>query len=282
MEIDTYYPTHPVLRKHIEYYYFQKTDSCDFATDYYAFPNTLQALNIHKNVSCEINAHQVKVSGTEEDNYKIILQGRFELPLHVMLRGRINKLTILFKPLGLNHFIRSPYTAIASYPTQIFNDWDEDNNYTAFLDLFYEEKANSKRIQVLEDFLMLRYRAFNEAAMLQQVLNMLSDFSFELSIEEIALKMNLNTRTFNRLFRKHLGISPVGFKKIARFRHSLKNKIFDTHFTSLTKIGYESNFYDQAYFTKVYKKITGENPSSFFNSIDKLADNQLIFKFVNK
>ena len=118
--------------------------------------------------------------------------------------------------------------------------------------------------------------------MIQNALTLLTDFANELPIEEIAKRLLLNTRTFNRLFFKHFGISPVGFRKISRFRHSLRNRLFDARFTTLTEIGYESNFYDQSYFIKMYKKITGDNPSRFFNSIEKLADNQLIFRFVNK
>lgn len=281
MKIDIFYPEHPLLKECIEYYYFQKNDSNTFSADYFAFPHTLQALNIHKNISCEINSHQVKVTGIEEDNYAMILQGRFELPLHVQQEGKINKLTIIFKPLGLNCFIKSPYYEIGSEPTQMFTEWSKSKSNITFLDQFYKEADNKKRIELLEDFLLLHYTSFNHAAMLKECLALLSDFDKEISIQEISDKMQLNVRTFNRLFIKHLGISPVGYRKVARFRHSLKNKLFDSNFTSLTKIGYESNFYDQSYFNKIYKQVTGDNPSKFFNSIEKLADNQLIFKFVN-
>ena len=282
MQIDTFYPEHPLLNEYIEYYYFQKTDSYDFSNEYYAFPNTLQALNIHKNISCEIESHQVKVTGIEEDNYTVILQGRYRLPLHVQQKGKLDKVSIIFKPLGLNHFIKSSYAAIASQPTQIFTEWTKDQNYSSFLNSFYYERDNTKRIHVLETYLLTHYTLLNQAAILKHSLNMLADFNVELSVEEIAKDLHVNERTFNRLFWKNLGISPVAFRKIARFRHSLKNKLFADRFATLTKIGYESNFYDQSYFNKIYKKITGDNPSRFFSSIEKLADNQLIFRFVNK
>lgn len=111
---------------------------------------------------------------------------------------------------------------------------------------------------------------------------MLSNFNPEVSIEDIAKKFSLSSRTLGRVFKKHLGISPVGFRKIARFRHSLKNKLLSSKFNTLTKIGYESNFYDQSYFNKVYKNLTGQNPKAFFNSIEKLANDRLVFKFIKK
>jgi AraC-like DNA-binding protein len=212
----------------------------------------------------------------------MLLNGRYELPLHVQQKGKIDKVTIVFKPLGLNHFIDVPFNKIAPYPTQIFTEWIKVENSVVFLNQFFNECNNDKRILILENYLLSLYKPFTEHPFLNDVLYMLNDFNKEVSIEDIAIHCSLSSRTLDRVFKKHLAISPVGFRKIARFRHSLKNKLFSNEFDTLTKIGYESNFYDQSYFIKVYKNLTGQNPKTFFNSINKLADDRLIFKFINK
>ncbi len=281
MNLQTFYPQNSVLKQHIEYYYFLKTDSPDFNSTYYAFPNTLQALNIHKNASCEIKPNFTKIYESQENKYLTIAQGFYDLPLLVNLKGRLDKITIVFKPLGLNHFIEKSLKEAAGNDSQIFADW-ESENYTKFLDDFYETTELHERINLLEKFLQAQYQPFAEAEILQKVLDLLTGFNDEYSMEEIAARVSVKTRTLNRLFDKNFGISPIAFRKIARFRHSLKNKIFNTQFKTLTEIGYESNFYDQSYFVKMYKNLTGNNPSKFFNSIEKLADNQLIFEFISK
>ena len=217
-----------------------------------------------------------------ENNYLMILNGRYEIPLHVQQKGKINKATIVFKPLGLNHFITAPFNEVAQKPTQIFKEWTKANNCSTFLNQFFNECNNYKRILILENYLLSLYKPLTEHLFLNDVLYMLNDFNKEVSIEDIARNFSLSSRTLDRVFKKHLAISPVGFRKIARFRHSLKNKLFSNEFDTLTKIGYESNFYDQSYFIKVYKNLTGQNPKTFFNSINKLADDRLIFKFINK
>lgn len=280
MKIKTFYPRDERLKNCIEYYYFLKSDSPGFTSEYYAFPNTYQALNIHKNIKCDIDSHSVKVSGIKRDNFTMLLQGRFDIPLHVKLTGRLNKITIIFKPLGLNHFITSPFDEIASRPTQFFTEWDSHEKHNDFLVKFFAEFTNTKRIDILEKYLLLHYHDLNNAALLRNSLKMLCDFDEEISIEEISRRLYLKTRTFNRLFKTYMGISPIGYRKIARFRHSLNNKIFNRQFKKLTEIGYDSNFYDQSYFIKMYHKLTNTTPAAFFKSIDKLADNHLIFKFV--
>jgi AraC-like DNA-binding protein len=280
IDIQTYYPENPILKEYIEYYYFLKTDSPDFLSRYYVFPNTLQAFNIHRFASCNISPHFIEVLGDKTNQYLMVAQGKFEVPLVVQLKGVLDKVTIIFKPLGLNHFINHPYIRILSESSQVFTDWYDDENCEGFLNSFYQTENNKARVNILEAYLLSQFKPFEEAALLQRALNMLTDFDNEYPIEQIIQRIGMNTRTFNRLFYKCLGISPIGFRKIARFRHSLQNKLFSDQFKKLTEIGYESNFHDQSYFIKMYKKITGNNPSQFFNSIDKLADDKLIFQFI--
>ncbi|MFT3947839.1 MAG: helix-turn-helix transcriptional regulator [Agriterribacter sp.] len=281
MQIETFYPIDSRLKSCIEYYYFFKSDSADFISNYFAFPNTMQALNIHKNISYKISGHTVKVKGIAENNFKMLLQGKFENPLYVQLSGKLDKITIIFKPLGLNHFIKSPFNEIAAKPTQPFLEWEEHKNHSGFLGHFFSESHYIKRVEILEKYLLLHYHTFENRNILDRSLISLCDVDSELSIEEIAGRINLTTRTFNRMFKQHLGISPIGYKKISKFRHSLKNKLFNQQFEKLTAIGYNSNFYDQSYFIKVYKKLTNLPPGKFFKEIDILAEDNLILKFID-
>src|SRR5215218_3089245 len=115
MDIQPFYPIDAILKNYIEYYYFLKTDA-DFSSTYYAFPNLLQSFNIHKHAVCQINAHSTYVYGNTKYKPLMIVQGQHQLPLFVQLKGSLDKITILFKPLGLNHFIQNPLIAIAPEP----------------------------------------------------------------------------------------------------------------------------------------------------------------------
>ncbi len=281
MLIQTFYPQNPLLKNHIEYYYFLKTDSPCFNTTYYSFPNTLHSFNIHKYADCEIKPNFTHLYESKKNKYFTVVQGYYELPLLVNLSGRLDKVTILFKPLGLNHFINKPFNEVVGKPSRIFTEWD-NSEYFTFLDAFYKTDDNKKRVLLLETFLQTIYKPLEKENLFQKALNQLTDFENDRSIQEIARNLSFNIRTFNRLFYKYFGISPGAFKKIARFRHSMKNKLFGNQFKTLTEIGYESNFYDQSYFIKMYKNLTGKNPSKFFKSVERLADDRLIFQFISK
>jgi AraC-like DNA-binding protein len=270
-QLKIFYPKNVLLQRHIDYYYFLDTDADDFCSTYYSFPNTVYSLNIHKSASCNINGYAVCVKHDPANDYLCILQGKYDHPIKVKLEGRLDKVTIGFKPLGLNHFIKTPLNDIAVKPAQIFSSWDS-LHFLNFLNTFYQTNEHANRIEALEAFLLTQYAPLAGEHILEQAVKMLTDFQQEHTLAEIAHLLSLNERTLNRLFHKHFAISPVTYRQIARFRHSLKNKLTSEDHSSLTQISYKSNFYDQSYFIKAYRKFAGDSPSVFFNAIALMAD----------
>ncbi|MDB5030851.1 helix-turn-helix domain-containing protein [Mucilaginibacter sp.] len=281
MDIHAYFSRHPLLKQHISYYYFFKTDDPQFSVNYYSFPNLTTPLNIHKNIDTKISSYTTSIFESKTENSVLLVQGMRKYPLLVNLNGKLDKITIHFKPLGLNHFIKKPFIEIAQHDSQLFTEWNNEPGYKNFISAFYATNELENRVNILEEFLLSVYTPLDIDPIYEKAVSMLTDFTKETSIEQIAKELKTSTRTLDRFFNKHIGISPVGFKKIARFRHSLDNKLLDQHNKTLTDISYESNFYDQAYFINVYKQIAGSNPSTFFKTISKLADDRLVFQFLD-
>lgn len=282
MNVQSFAPRHPLLQKHIAYYYFFRSEDAAFDTLYYAFPHLYTPLNIHRNVTADILPYSTTVYGSAERNYLCLIQGMRELPLRVNLRGRLDKITVSFKPLGINHFISDSFSSIAPLDSQVFNDWKGRAAYHEFIASFYSTDVIEERIDLFEAFLLLLYRPFEKYDLLDKAITLLTDFERNVTIEEVAAEAGLHPRSFNRLFCTHLGISPVGFRKIARFRHSLNNRLYEAQFKRLTDIAYASNFYDQSYFISMYKKMTGSNPKKFFGAIEKIGDKDILFQFIKK
>jgi AraC-like DNA-binding protein len=275
-----FFPRHELLKEHIEYYYFLKTEDPLFEVTYFAFPSVNTPLNIHKNVDISILPNFTSVSGVQNENYFSIIQGIRSVPLKVTFKGKIDKVTIAFKPLGINHFLDCSFFEVAAKDSQMFSLWEDRDDYKKFIADFYSINDLEERVGLLENFLISMYRPFSRYKHLRAAIDLLINFESEMSIAEVALKVELNSRTLNRLFREHIGISPAGFKKIARFRHALNNKLFKDQFKRLTDIGNQSNFYDQSYFINIYKKMSGSRPGEFFEKVRKLGNDQLLFRFL--
>ncbi|TWR26505.1 helix-turn-helix transcriptional regulator [Mucilaginibacter pallidiroseus] len=274
-------PKSPELQKHISYFYFLSTDD-NFDTSYYAFPHVNTVLNIHQRANFEIKDYYTRVYGDTQTRYAACVQGIREYPLLAHLHGRLNKVTILFRPLGINQFGIENFGAKYGQPSMVFNSWDTNPLYHDFLAAFYNTESITSRCEILETFLLKIYQPIAAHTALFKAIEMLNDVENDISVDEISTELGYNIRTFNRVFKKALGVSPVAYRKVARFRHSLQNRMLSASLKKLTDIAYQSNYYDQAYFNKIYRSLTGTNPQRFFDKIDSFADDRLIFEFMTR
>lgn len=77
----------------------------------------------------------------------------------------------------------------------------------------------------------------------------------------MAAALYVSQSTLERRFRSIIGTTPKKFASIVRFKQAL------SHYkpqASLTDLGYEAGFYDQAHFIREFKSFTGETPEQFF------------------
>ncbi|MDE1192856.1 MAG: helix-turn-helix domain-containing protein [Arachidicoccus sp.] len=275
--IQTIYPSSDFLKKYIYCYYIIDSGDYTFKSVHYSFPHVFNSISIYNDV--RHNMEFAKII-KEKDSSKCLLQGKRLEPVLVELKGKVRRITILFKEFGLNHFIEKPLGEIIRTETVVFKEWNSEALDKTVCQFFYNKNL-AEGINLLEDFLRSVYLPF-ELLALEKSLVYLKDFDKEKSVEEIANLIDMPLRTFNRLFKLHLGVSPSIYRQIARFRHSLEDKIFEEKFRTLTEIVYNSNYYDQAYFNKLYKQLTGSNPRKFFNAVEKIGDTKLVFQYLDK
>jgi AraC-like DNA-binding protein len=278
MKIETILPN-PLLSKYIDFYYFIKESSPLFRSVHFSFPHSSNVVSIYKNATLRSETGTVKIFHDRGSNYLTTLQKKHQMPLKVELNGLTDRVSIFFKPLGLNAFINSPLYLLMSRIE--FLDWEMDPLYNEMLKSFFNIDDLQERINILERFLVGIVKDI-ENPMLEKSISILTDCNNEYLMEDVCGYVGLPIRTFTRQFRDAIGVSPIAYRRIARFRHSLENKLINEQFKKLTEIAYSSNFYDQSYFNKIYRQMTGSKPKAFFDEVSKLANDKLIFKFINK
>jgi YesN/AraC family two-component response regulator len=85
-------------------------------------------------------------------------------------------------------------------------------------------------------------------------------FQIPIKIIDIASKVNLTEAAFCRYFKKATKLTYTDFVNQYRINHAKKLLM---HNTNVTEACYDTGFESLSYFNKIFKKITGENPSSF-------------------
>jgi len=82
------------------------------------------------------------------------------------------------------------------------------------------------------------------------------------SIDLLSRSLHITSRGLQKIFKKHVGLSPSHYRKITRFNRSVNFLLLDSDM-SLTEIAYKCGYYDQAHFIKDFRNFGGISPSEF-------------------
>ena len=86
----------------------------------------------------------------------------------------------------------------------------------------------------------------------------------KLSLDQLAAHVFLNRTYLSELFKREMGISFNDFLNRQRIIHACE--YIQTSHYSMAKIAEMTGFSDQNYFTKIFKKITGQTPRQYKNN----------------
>ena len=265
--LTTIVPKSPLLQKYIDsFYVFNPKTSIDLR--YLAFPHINTGLSFFKGVAISRDNFQVTITEqqTKEITYCIEILGKYTQPVFVHYEGCLDEISIIFKPLGINRFIGGDLLNVAPNYSQAFDNEVWQNIAANLFDA-------DDRIDFLEQFLLSVISEKQDLSKIANANGLFENKDTDYSVSDVAEKLGLNIKTFQRNFTKAMACSPSDYRRIARFRNSLKSKLYSRELKSLTSISYENNYSDQAYFIREFRKLTGQNPGFFFKEI-RLMDGE--------
>ena len=174
-----------------------------------------------------------------------------------------------FNPEGLIPFISIPVNQLENKAVEISYVFGEKG-----IQLEKEVFAgidNSERIRIIETFLLSFLTDPNIIhTITKSCVEAILQSQGQLSVIELADKINVNRRNLERKFNTAIGMSPKQLSRVVRLQAAIKMMEQDG-FTNLTSLAYESGYYDQAHFIKDFKEFTGISPRQFFTGNLKLA-----------
>lgn len=87
-------------------------------------------------------------------------------------------------------------------------------------------------------------------------------------IAALQRESGLSVKQFERRFKAAAGFSPKYFTRIARFQ-AVKDSFAIGRFSSMTKLAYSGNYYDQSHFNREFKEFSGVQPLQYFKRAEQ-------------
>jgi AraC-like DNA-binding protein len=138
-----------------------------------------------------------------------------------------------------------------------------------------EERETTKRINLIEHFLLKRLAGIKKKSGINKVVHILTGIQknpTEYNVSNIAFAHGITPRYLHKLMYQHTGLSPKSFNKINRFQHSLD--LLARKEKSFTSIAYDCGYFDQSHFIRDFKSFTKMTPSDYL--LHKLPVNQML------
>ena len=269
----SYKPKSELLRKYIyQFNTFQK--DAHLRIHYLAFPQLGSTLFFLNKAAVSRSTAQLTIQPDEATGPAIEVLGKYTTPITLSYGGYVDELSIDFTPLGINYFFDTPFAHLAPHHAQPLTE----KSWCDFALELYTSDNMPERLENLELFLQRQFRN-RQLHTLQQAVDLLMNTAVDISVKEAGAMAGLTEKTLLRNFSKYAGCSPLMFRRIVRFRNSIKVKQLNKYVSNLTQLGHESQFYDASHFGREYRLLTGRCPKAFFRSISFVGDNHYPYLF---
>jgi AraC-like DNA-binding protein len=179
--------------------------------------------------------------------------------------NNIGTVLVFFKETGASQFFRQPLH-------ELFRESVSLDNFMLRSELLFleeelaEAKTDDKRISAVERFLISRLKNTAPDKLVLAALALIHKNKGNVRIRELIDQLHISQSPLEKRFREAVGTSPKKFASIVRLKYVVNEY---NPKSSLTKVGYEAGFYDQAHFIKEFKSFTGETPEKFFSDKSK-------------
>ena len=90
-----------------------------------------------------------------------------------------------------------------------------------------------------------------------------AEYGRPVALEDLARRLRVSADYLGRLFRRRLGVTFPQY--LARVRISHAVRLLETGRLAVSEVGQRTGFFDQAHFTRAFKRLTGTTPKTYRN-----------------
>ncbi|SHK32631.1 helix-turn-helix domain-containing protein [Chryseobacterium polytrichastri] len=277
MKIKVYSPSNPLLKKYIESIYILTHTSEEKPAKYITFPTIFTIVSISEKSKSITKGNKLIIQQCDNNEVETNLVSNFNKPVYVEYEGKINEVTIYFKPLAINSFLEHD---LNHYNSSNFSEFSPFEDYRKSMIKILSLQNDTEKIQAVEGYWLSKLIGF-EHNFLETILSeMMYEENNALTITELCEKNAISRTTLNKHFGRHICKTPSQFKKILRFRNAVNKYSSNNARNNLTDIAYSVDYFDQSHMTREFKSVTGFSPKVFFEKTTALERKQIRWLFL--
>ena len=275
MQIDFFRPENPGLQNYIEGYYILNHSEDEGNVKYLTFPSIYSIVSVVSHAENTVLPEIVSVKSSQFKSLDTSLVCRFNKPICFEYSGNIKEITIAFKPLGLNIFLKKE---LKDYSKGGFDAFVPFLDYEREMETIIAIKDQKLLVKCLEKYWVDKVNGFRHP-FLHEAISLIEEKP-NISTIALANQFDVSQKTLIKHFKHHICKTPSEYKRIFRFRKALETmRTGKNEVTNLTDLSYISDFFDQSHMITNFKSLTGLPPKSFFKNLTTVIDSKIHWLF---
>lgn len=277
MKIKVYSPSNPLLKKYIESIYILTHTSEENPAKYITFPSLFTIVSISEKSKSINKGNKLIIRQCDDNDIETNLVSDFNKPVYVQYEGKINEITIYFKPLAINSFLEHE---LNHYNSSNFSEFSPYEDYRKAMIDILSLQNDTEKIEAVESYWLSKLIGFQHNFLETVLSEMMCDENDAVTITELCEKNAISRTTLNKHFGRHICKTPSQFKKILRFRNAVNKYASNNARNNLTDIAYDVDYFDQSHMIREFKSVTGFSPKVFFGKTTVLEKKQIHWLFL--
>jgi AraC-like DNA-binding protein len=170
----------------------------------------------------------------------------------------------LFKPFSMACLFNIPASVLVKGAMKL-STWDTHKTHALTTQLASSQDGVEK-ISALDQLLLRQLELQHaECKIVRHATDALLLHSGKEVLAGILTDLSLNERTFQRIFKKFVGVTPTQYRRICQFKASF-DQVKRGQFDKLADVAYDAGFADQSHFIRSFKEHTQTTPKDYVKS----------------
>ena len=177
-------------------------------------------------------------------------------------------IAFFFKPFSLGTTFKLSARALNQNPVEL-NLWNAQKAMALNLQL-YHSKSTKEKVEIFSHFIFTQIQSNKRVCeIIRYATDKLMQDSNADVLSELLQQLSLTERTFQRIFKKYVGITANEYKRICQF-HFAFSQLKGKHFDKMTDVAYANGYFDQSHYIRSFKAFTNTTPGEYLQSgLDK-------------
>jgi AraC-like DNA-binding protein len=198
-----------------------------------------------------------------EDIRQLTLFGK-SVPECWIVNNNTTIIAYFLKPFALSCLFNIPAVELNANPVDL-SAWSPHKMNALRVTLAYTLTTHQK-IEALDNLFILQLKEHRrECEIIRYATDEIMNNSGTDVLSILLKKLELNERTFQRMFKKYVGITPSQYRRICQFQLSF-TQLRAKKFNTLTDVAFDNGFADQSHFIRSFKEFTEITPTDYLKS----------------